>query len=514
MLLRTALLAALLATSAASPAFSKWREARTKHFIIYSEQSADELKTYAQNLERFDAAVRVVRRMDDPPLTEGAKLTIYILPNVDAVRRLVRGGEDSAILGFYEGRASGSVAFLSADKSQRRDEIDPVEVFQHEYLHHLMLSGQRTPLPSWLVEGGAEFFATARVEKDGTVLIGAPPQSRAYSVLADIGFNAEALVAGKPARTWEERGSQYAKGWVLAHYLTFAPERRGQLTAYMRAISNGTPFLEAGKLAFGDLRRLDRDIDGYARKKFSGLKVPPGPTPAVQVRDVSPGQSAIMNVRIRSDAGVDRTTARSVASDARKVAAQYPNDAFVQGTLAEAEFDVENYAGAIAAADRALSVDANNVQALTYKGRALMELGRKEPAKADWAEVRRWLVKANKADTENAEPMVLYYESFKVAGQKPTKAAVDGLVYAQALAPQDRDLRYQAMRELLAGGRVEEASELFGVLVYDPHSAIGKDPNMVAAMDRMKAGDGSGATALLERSEKDLEAKAKGKAKA
>lgn len=99
-----ALLLALIAT----PATAAWHEARTEHFIIFSEQKPDELRRYA---ERFDAAVRTVRKMTDPLLTDGGKLSIYVLPTVRAVEKLMRPG----VAGFYIGRAGGSIAVVSRE---------------------------------------------------------------------------------------------------------------------------------------------------------------------------------------------------------------------------------------------------------------------------------------------------------------------------------------------------------------------------------------------------------------
>ena len=158
-----------------------WREARTRHFVIYSEQSANDLAAYAERLERFDAAVRRVRRMGDPPLTDGAKVTIYVLPSLGALQRLHGGGD--SVLGFYKPRAAGSVAFVTNRLEESRNGLSAAHVFQHEYLHHLMLSDIKTPLAAWMIEGFAEFFATAEVGKDGAVRLGYPPKARAYGVL-------------------------------------------------------------------------------------------------------------------------------------------------------------------------------------------------------------------------------------------------------------------------------------------------------------------------------------------
>ena len=49
---------ALAALAAATPAQAEWREATSKHFVIYSEDSEKSVREFATRLERFDAALR------------------------------------------------------------------------------------------------------------------------------------------------------------------------------------------------------------------------------------------------------------------------------------------------------------------------------------------------------------------------------------------------------------------------------------------------------------------------
>jgi hypothetical protein len=51
-----------------------------------------------------------------------------------------------------------------------------------------------------------------------------------------------------------------------------------------------------------------------------------------------------------------------------------------------------------------------------------MKLAMAKPGSAaDWKSVRSWFAKANRLDTENAEPLILYYQSFVAAGERPDR---------------------------------------------------------------------------------------------
>ena len=496
MLFGRVILAAVLSLATAAPTLAAWHEARTKHFIIYSEQRSADLKAYAEKLERFDAAMRKVRGYADPALTDGARLTIFDLPSVAAVQRLVPGRTNTA--GFYIPRASGAVAFVSSrdDKSGRA--LGPNHLIQHEYTHHLMLTEPDSPLAAWLVEGTAEFFGTAVVEPDGGVKIGYPPQGRAQTILRDVGFGAGDLLAGTRPRSDLDRSSVYGKGWLLTHYLAFNPARRGQLDRYAQGLARGVPARQAAEAAFGDLKQLDREIDKYATKTFPALRVPAGPAPTVDIRALGAGEAAIMPVRIRVDRGLRPQDMASVAEQARAVAARYPTDPAVQAVLAEVELDARRYGPAVAAADKALASNPKHIGAMITKGRALLEEARSKGGAADWGEVRRWLIQANRADTENAEPLFLFYQSFLAAKQKPTADAVKGLHYAHVLMPHDVNLRFHVVRQHLIDGKLPDALRAFAPIIANPHLDVEKRPMLLQAMQKMQGGDAPGALAAIQ----------------
>jgi len=490
--------AALL--TAAGPAHAAWYEAKSKHFIIYANQDPDKLRSYADRLERFDHAVRFVRGMDDPPLTDSNRLQVYVLPSEGAVAKLI--GYDAA-RGLYESRASGSFAFVprSAGSVDNQWDLHADQIFFHEYAHHLQLQYASLAIPTWVVEGFAEFFATAEVGKDGKVVIGNYPPYRIFGLYDDAGLTLEQMVGSTYKKLNDAQvNALYGRGWLLMHYLTFSEGRKGQLEKYLNGIQDGLSASESAKSAFGDLKQLDRDLSKYMRQPLKGIVLKPEQVTSgsIELRPLSAGEAAIMPVRIRSKRGVDEKSAPAVASDARKAAAPYPTDSFVQASLAEAEYDAKNYSAADAAADRALAVDPTNVHALIYKGRARLALAKASGQVADLDKVRSWFVKANKIDTENAEPLALFYLTYTESGQSPTKNSVEGLLYAVQLAPRDDELRMTAVRELLRENRPTEAKAAFAPFAYQPHATAAFRDALTTIMSAISAGDAKGALKLIE----------------
>ena len=204
-----------------------------------------------------------------------------------------------------------------------------------------------------------------------------------------------------------------------------------------------------------------------------------------------------MPIQMRSDYGVEPQRKGMFVSKARKLAQPYASDPFAQATLAEAEYDADNDAEAEAAADRALATDPNYIHALIYKGRAKMQRARANPATVDWNDVRGWFAKANRLDTENAAPLMLYYQSFVAAGDRPTETATKGLLYAMILAPQDQRLRWIAVRQLLLDHKLVEAKRALAPIAYDPHMGTTRDTaDLVLAA--IESGDSTKGVAMID----------------
>ena len=492
-----------LVVAAESGARAEWHEAKSKHFIIYADQDANSLRDFAIRLEKFDAAVRHARKMTDPPVGDGNRLQVFVTRSEAAVRKLAND-RSGFIRGFYVPRATGSVAFVPRTSGTGSEwDLDAETVFFHEYAHHLMMQELESPYPEWLIEGFAEFMATARFEKDGSVGLGAAPKHRAYGLFMLDSLPLETMLTGAYDRiNDEQRESIYGRGWLLAHYLTFEPGRSGQLQSYLNGIGKGVGPLQAARSAFGDLKQLDRDLRGYLqRRRLSYLKISPQalPAPAVEVKRLSPAAAAVMPIRMESKRGVNEKTAGGVAARARKIVSEHPADPLAEVTLAEAEFDVNRYDAAEAAADRALKLDPRNTEAMIYKGRAILEraAASKGHASSQFAAARKWFSSANKIDPEDPEPLMLFHESYAREGVAPPANAVAALHYASNLAPQDAGLRLRSVMQYLHDRKLSQARRTLAPIAYNPHGGEIRDAAR-AIIARIDAGDAEGAAKLAE----------------
>jgi tetratricopeptide (TPR) repeat protein len=495
-LMRVLLLAASCVALTA-PAKATWQRASSAHFLIYADEKPEKLREFAVKLERFDKAVRALRKMPDMPVSAGNRVTIFVLRDDKAVQKLA-DDKTGFIAGFYRPSAEGSVAYVSRKIDGSDADEDVNLIFLHEYAHHLMMQELATPYPEWLIEGFAEFMASAKFERNGTVGLGLPAAHRAYGLLEGPSLPLETLLSGRYDKiTVGERESIYGRGWLLSHYFVFEPARKGQLEAYLAGIAKGIDPLDAARAAFGDLKQLDRDVNNYLRRsrlnywqvKPADLKIAP-----IEIAPISAGAVAVMPLLQELKNAATKDVASRLVPQLRQVASQFPGDLLVETTLSEAELTAENYKEAEAAADRALKADGKSTDAMILKGRAIMERGtHADPFDPETVtQARKYFLSANKLDPEDPEPLMYFYFSYLYAGEPPNANAVAALHYASDLAPQDIGLRLNSALRYLRDGKLKEARLALAPIAFNPHGreVAAQARQMIAKID---AGDAKGA---------------------
>lgn len=471
------LFALLCALLFAAPAQAEWWEARTDKFIVYSEGSTKDAQFFAERLERYDLALRSLQNIKAGVAeTDWTRVTVYRSGDVGDVGRLIGA---AGVAGFYVPRHNGPVAFTPAKlefgekgaaNADRRTELDPGTVLFHEYAHHFMYRHFAAAYPSWYREGFAEAYSTIDLKDDGSFHLGNAPQSRGAAISL-LNYSIQRMLLNADRPQGEDVYGRYSHGWLLTHYLTFEPSRTGQLETYLNLINAGTAPPEAARKAFGDLGKLEGDVQRHINGRLPGALVRPANyrPPLVTTRRLTPDEEAIMRVKMRSKAGVTRKRAVAVAADARAIAARFPSSVPVLNALAEAELDAENLEGAERAADAVLTLRPNSVEALIYKGRVYLERGRKDPKQNRVA--RTWLGKAYRADRTNPSALYYNYLTYWQEGAVPPESAILGLEQAFTVAPYDAELRLAVARQLLAERDGAVAKRVLSPLVHSPHES-------------------------------------------
>jgi tetratricopeptide (TPR) repeat protein len=484
------LFATLALAAITTPAAAEWYEASSEHFVIYADDKAADIQTFAENLERYHSAmVFVTGRKSDAP-SPSNRVVIYVVGGERAMKSL---SGDKKIGGFYIPRAGGSRAFVQDIRNQKNGYPDfSTIILLHEYAHHFLLSSSRFAKPRWLDEGAAEFFASASFERDGSVWVGRPAEHRAGDLaFADPVHVRElfdpALYEQKKVKGYD---TFYGKSWLLYHYLFFTETRRAQFNTYLVNLAQGMDQKAAGEAAFGDLDQLEKDLKAYLRQsRMSALKLPPDKLAiaTVTLRKLTEGEGAMMPLQIRSQRGVGSEEAAVLLGEVRLVASKYPEDPGVLTALAEAEFDAGNDREAIAAADAALARDPARANAYVQKGYALFrQAGEAEgdARKPAFSAAIKPFVALNGLENDHPLPLVFFYRAQVARSGAPNENARAALERAAILAPFDHGLQIEAGLMLLGEGKIAFARTILAPVAANPHGgwAAARAKQLVAAM--------------------------------
>jgi tetratricopeptide (TPR) repeat protein len=507
----------------ADTARADWWQASTDHFIVYSESNEADARKFAADLDRFDAALRIQQGMPvEGDVGRANKVTIYRFGEPADIGQLAGGG---SVYGFYIPRAGGSVAFSPAkDEVQRGSrhfesklgQLDRTTVLKHEYTHHFMLKNFPTTYPGWFVEGYAELMAMIELRDDGSFFLGNAPEHRSYELFRLQMVPLETYLDNTRRLRNDQYINYYGQGWLLTHYLYFSKDRAGQLDAFLTAVRKGEQSLVAAKRVFGDLKQLDREMRSYLNQKRPGAVFKPASytPPRVEMRRLAIDEVRLMRSRIRLARGVTPKEAESILANLRSLGSWIETSLEAQLLIAEAALDSEKHGEALAAADKAIALDASSTSALVFKARALYEADETAgPLPKDrFASARALLAKARRLDPLNPEPLIRYFETFSKSGETLTEQGRLALESAFPQAAHDNEYRLKLARFLLSADRLAEARTVLLPIAFSAHSGDPEKNPLTKVAQQLDAGDLAGAkAAMAEYDKKEEEEKAKRK---
>jgi tetratricopeptide (TPR) repeat protein len=497
-----ALLAAMMLPFSAR---AEWLEASSANFVVYADDSRRDILKFSEQLERYHAALAFLTGTKLETPSPSNRVTVYVVRSQTDVQK-IHGDASRYLGGFYLPRAGGSIAIVPSVATGTTSLDFSMTTLLHEYAHHFMISTSRFPMPRWYSEGGAEFFSAATFPASGGISIGRPATHRAAELLIpSLARDVKAAELLDPPEQSRSKGYDafYGKSWLLFHYLTFDETRKGQIERYIRLLTGGKNARDAALEAFGDAGKLEQDLDAYLRRpRLSSFNLKPEavPTGPVALRPLSPGEVAMMPVRIRSKRGVDEKAAKALLADARGVAARFPADPAVLAALAEAEHDAGNDREAIVAADAAIASDPAQVNAHVQKGLSLFRMAASAPDRPEaYRKVRVAFVALNRREPDHPLPLIYYYRTFVSQGLPPPDLALAGLEQAAGLAPFDLGLKMTLASEQVRRRQFDAARQNLGPIAYNPHGGelAAAAQRLLAKLDAEPGWDGKDFAAIV-----------------
>lgn len=444
-----------------------WLHTSTPSFSLYGRVGQKALIEMANDLEDFAGLLRALHGLSDPG--DERPLPIYLTSRQSDLKR-IRPEVADYVGGFYSASVGDVFAVLTLEGDGDRGR----QLLFHEYTHHFMKQNAPAAYASWLVEGYAEYFMTARFKPD-VVEVGVTSRRVAWLRGTNTWTPFEEIL-GRRALTGRRTdiAAFYAQSWILTHYMMSDPARLSRLTRYAQAVAEGGDPVALAPEAIGvPLADLERVLKRYMGS-LPGRRMARPPSSAQQrtVTRLSASADDLILENQRLKMGVPKEQRPELLTMIRERAARYPNDRLADLTLARVENDFGDRAKAQALLKRRIETDPRDVESIQMMGWSCMLQARAEPAQAakHLKDARDWFGKGFAVDPNNA--LLLYDYGISRRGEPgyPNDNAVNVLLRAQQLAPQVAQFRLAAADALMRRDRFDEAAAMVEPVFNDPHA--------------------------------------------
>lgn len=406
---------------------------------------------------------------------------------------------------------------LSVNYGEHAIEVPAESLLYAGYAQHYLLTYFPAAYPRWYLDGFGQIFASFATKGSNILEFGRSPRGTA-AVLDEFGtvplpdIFSDKYLTQKPLDT---KGTPI-HAWFLTHFLMFSDTRRPQLREYLTARNNGVDPATAAAI-FGDQKQFAREMRAYygSRKPYEQVTYPVDGTEEPIVHRLTLGEAAFVKGRLElgarilvppaPSAGMDPQQAKLLAkareealkqrdqwlARLRQDASRWSGELGAQLLLAEAECRSDKAAQCLAAAERAQALAPADSRPLVWKGTAMVQLAAAAPESeraARLVEARKVIAAANHADVEAVQPLLAYYASFAVNGEKPPVTAVDGLQKAVGEVPSAPASRLKLATALADRGQTDIARLVIMPVASGPYDSPER-PAALALISRTGTGD-------------------------
>lgn len=249
---------------AAAEKQENWLQVQSPHFIVVTNSNEKQARHLADQFERMRSVFH----------TAFPKLPID--PNAPIVVIAVKDEKDFRALEPEAYLAKGSLKlaglFLRAPERNYvllrlgAEGEHPYSVVYHEYTH--LLTSKAEWMPLWLSEGLAEFYQNTDIT-DKSASLGQASAENIQWLRQNRLLPLPTLFTvdhSSPYYHEENKGSIfYAESWALVHYLQVNDfqHKTQHISEYGTLLAQNVDPVTAAGQAFGDLKRLQMDLDNY-----------------------------------------------------------------------------------------------------------------------------------------------------------------------------------------------------------------------------------------------------------
>jgi tetratricopeptide (TPR) repeat protein len=413
------------------------------------------------------------------------KLKVYLIDGKAQMARIFPTAKDRA--GLMVTTQADIFAIATRDGLREAGDRpgDADDVVLHEYVHHFHKQYFANAYPRWVVEGYAEYFATADFKPDQVVIGGG--NANRIGWLNGTWLPVDQVLDGaRPAPGSSDAARFYAQSWLLTHYLLSDAGRTRQFAAYLRSLHEGANPVAAWQAVFGQTPRdLEQALKAYRARPVMGRIVPRGElgTKTVTVTELSPGADAVLLEYQQLLIGAPAATRAEVLERVAKAYARLPNDRWTRLAQGRALTAYGDRAAGEAILQQAIDADPGDWEAMLVMAESRRRTEGVEEA-ARFAEARRWYLKVLEVDPDCFQALAGSVSMRRILPDYPTDTDIEVIAKAITIAPQAARFRLQ-MADMLVRRKAkpDEIAAVLAPLLNDPH---GEDALVSEARDLMK----------------------------
>lgn len=252
---------------AAGAAPSKWTRLQTPHFTLLGENGDKPLRRVAERMEQFREVFG--RVFPSTKQAMPAPIVVHVFGSERAYQPFMPlfNGKRVDVGGYFQEAAGAYYITLNIEAGERA-----YPTIFHEYVH-LLVGNTLADVPVWFNEGLAEYYSTYQMYGEREASIGRVKEEHVFELRERFIPLTELLAVDHRSPLYNEgerRGVFYAESWALVHYLLLgSPQRKGQLSTYLRQYADGVAPAAAFRAAFGGSEAaLEKELRRYVTQSL------------------------------------------------------------------------------------------------------------------------------------------------------------------------------------------------------------------------------------------------------
>jgi tetratricopeptide (TPR) repeat protein len=362
----------------ASESSPHWLQVQTPHFIVITdsnEKQARRIATQFEQMRAFFHAILPHAADDASPIVVLAFKDKKGFQAMEPEAYLAKGQLNLA--GYFLRTQDTNFILLRLDT----EEEHPFATVYHEYTHFIMRKAEWLPL--WLNEGLAEFYQNTDIH-DKDVLLGQASENDILYLRQNRLLPLATILAvdhNSPYYHDEDKGSVfYAESWALTHFLEVSDRQNNtdRVKQYAQLLVQGKDSVSAAQQAFGDLKKLQTQLDNYVgQASFGAFKMNasfPVDASSFQVKPISESQANAIRARVL----IDNERRKDALNLLNAALNDEPGNALAHETMGYLMFRDNEFTQARKWYGEAVKLDPHSLLANYYYGAITLRTGSRE----------------------------------------------------------------------------------------------------------------------------------------